>query len=90
MERKFSISLFGNFWSTSGGYHFSLKFWKFHEFSVPLGIPFQIYGQTLGPSPTPDCRMVDGGVKSLFITVASVFSSDDFAVFFMAFVHGSQ
>ena len=39
------------------------------------------FGQTLGPSPTPDCRMVDGGVKSLFITVASVFSSDDLPFF---------
>jgi len=38
-------------------------------------------GQTIGPSPSCDCQMEDGGVKSLFITVASVFSSDDLPFF---------
>ena len=35
-------SAFRNFWSTSGGCLFSPEMWKFREFSVPLGISFQI------------------------------------------------
>ena len=39
------------------------------------------FGQTIGPSPSRDCQMEDDGVKSLFINVASVFSSDDLPFF---------
>ena len=38
-----------------------------------IGHSISNFGQTLGPSPSCNCRMKDGRVKSLFITVASVF-----------------